>query len=148
MVGEMNGKNLKIAVVTARFNEIVTDKLREGAIATLKRHGVENILEVEVPGAFELPGVASKIAASHKLDAIICVGAVIRGETPHFDQVVSGSTSGMMHVSLQSSLPVINAVLTTDTVEQALNRAGLKAGNKGSEAAACAVEMANLYKAL
>lgn len=148
--GEMNGADLRIAVVVARFNETVTDSLARSALNTLERYGVnpENITLCEVPGAFEIPGVIARLAASGHFDALIALGAVIRGETPHFDQVVNGSTAGLVQAGLQNGKPVINGILTTDTVEQALNRAGLKAGNKGADAAVAAIEMANLYKKL
>jgi 6,7-dimethyl-8-ribityllumazine synthase len=122
--------------------------LCKGALNALEKHGVEpeHITVVEVPGAFEIPGVAKKLTDSH--DAVICLGAVIRGDTPHFDQVVSGSTSGMMQAALTTGKPIINGILTTDTVDQALNRAGLKSGNKGWEAAITAIEMATLYRKL
>jgi 6,7-dimethyl-8-ribityllumazine synthase len=146
--GGIQGSDLRMAIIVGRFNELVTNSLCDAAVNSLLASGVseENINVLEVPGAFEVPGLAAKLAESEKYDAIICLGAVIRGDTPHFEQVVSGSTAGMVQVAVKYGLPVINGILTTDTVEQALNRAGLKAGNKGWDAAATAVEMANLYK--
>jgi 6,7-dimethyl-8-ribityllumazine synthase len=140
--GLLTGEGKKFAIVTARFNELITFKLEEGAIDCFRRHGVaeDNIDRVIIPGAFEIPVVADKLAATGKYDAVICLGAVIRGETPHFDQVVAGVTSGVGQIALKHSLPIIYGVLTTDTVEQALNRAGVKAGNKGWDAALCALD--------
>jgi 6,7-dimethyl-8-ribityllumazine synthase len=148
--GAINGSELSVAIIVARFNEIVTDSLAKGALGCLEKHGVsdDNITVVDVPGAFEIAGVAKKLAATGKIDAVVCLGAVIRGETPHFEQVVSGSTAGMVSAGLDTGVPVINGILTCDTVEQAMNRAGLKAGNKGWDAAVVAIEMANLYKKL
>lgn len=148
--GGLDAKNLKIAIVTARFNELITYKLTEASIDCLVRHGAseKNITEVLVPGAVEISLAAEKLAASGKYDAIICNGCVIRGETPHFDQVVNSVTSGVTQLNLKYSLPVIYGVLTTDTVEQAMNRSGVKAGNKGWDCALAAIEMANLVKKL
>lgn len=145
--GYYNGQGLKVAIVAARFNEIVTEKLVDGALDCLTRHEVD-VNEVPiawVPGCFEIPLIAQKYAALD-YDAVICIGAVIRGDTPHFDQVVGAVTAGVAKVSLDSSKPIIYGVLTTDTVEQAMDRAGLKAGNKGWEAALTAIEMVNLSK--
>ncbi len=149
--GELTAKDLKVAIIVGRFNELITDKLAEGARNCLLRFGasVENISEYGVPGAFEIPVLAKKLLTADKeLDAVIAIGAVIRGDTPHFEQVVGGATSGVMNVSLETEKPVIFGVLTTDTVEQALNRSGLKAGNKGWEAAHTAIEMANLLRGI
>lgn len=148
--GGLNAKGLKIAIVTARFNELITYKLTEASIDCLVRHGAseKDITEVLVPGAVEISLAAEKLAASGKYDAIICNGCVIRGETPHFDQVVNSVTSGVTQINLKHSLPVIYGVLTTDTVEQAMNRSGVKAGNKGWDCALAAIEMANLIKKL
>lgn len=145
--GYFNGKGLKVAIVAARFNEIVTEKLVDGALDCLNRHDVEikKVPIAWVPGCFEIPLIAQKYARLD-YDAVICIGAVIRGDTPHFDQVVGGVTTGVAKVSLDSSKPIIYGVLTTDTVEQAMDRSGLKAGNKGWEAALTAVEMVNLCK--
>lgn len=144
--GNLVGAELTIGIVVARFNEFITDSLLDGAIGTLKRHGVreENIDVAWVPGAFEIPLAAKKMTKSH--DAVITLGAVIRGATPHFDYVCSEAAKGVSNVSLQTECPVIFGVLTTETVEQAIERAGSKAGNKGADAAVAAVEMANLVK--
>ena len=144
--GLLSGEGKKFAIVTARFNELITFKLEEGAIDCFRRHGVnpDDIDTVVIPGAFEIPVVADKLAASGKYDGVVCLGAVIRGETPHFDQVVAGVTSGVGQIGLKHSLPVIYGVLTTDTVEQALNRAGVKAGNKGWDAALTALDTASV----
>jgi len=146
--GCLNGQNLKIAIAVSRFNEVVTKSLLEGAVSQLKRISVsENDITVAwVPGAFELPGIAARFVNSGKFDAVIVLGAVIRGATPHFDQVSNAVTSGIAHLAREGKIPVIFGVLTTDTVEQAMDRAGLKSGNKGTDAAIAAVEMANLNK--
>ncbi|MCH4248851.1 MULTISPECIES: 6,7-dimethyl-8-ribityllumazine synthase [Acinetobacter] len=140
----------RYAIVVGRFNSFVVEHLLEGAIDTLKRHGVaeENITVAYAPGAWELPVVAKKLAATQKFDAIIALGAVIRGSTPHFDFVAGECAKGLGVVGLDSTLPVINGVLTTDSIEQAIERSGTKAGNKGSEAALTAIEMVNLLKAI
>ncbi|HSH84828.1 MAG TPA: 6,7-dimethyl-8-ribityllumazine synthase [Guyparkeria sp.] len=136
----------RYAIVATRWNAQVVDRLRDGAIDTLRRHGVDSaqITVVMAPGAFELPLVAQRVAASEKFDAIICLGAVIRGATPHFDYVAGEAAKGIASVGTDFDMPVIFGVLTTDTVEQAMERAGSKAGNKGAEAAATAIEMVNL----
>jgi len=148
--GTLSGANNTFALVTSRFNEMITSKLSQGAIDCLLRHGVreQDITEVFVPGAFEIPVVADRLATSGQFSAIICLGAVIRGATPHFEQVVSAVTSGVSSVSLMKSLPVMFAVLTCDTVDQAMDRAGAKMGNKGWDAALGALEMVNLFKKL
>ena len=140
----------KFCIVLARFNDFIGSKLLEGALDTLKRHGVkdENIDVVKVPGAFEIPVIAQKLAQSKKYDAIIALGAVIKGSTPHFDYVSAEVSKGIAQVSLQTGVPVAFGVLTTDNIEQAIERAGTKAGNKGSDAAKTAIEMANLVKSL
>lgn len=140
----------RYAILVGRFNSFVVEHLLEGAIDTLKRHGVseDNITVAYAPGAWELPIVAKKLAASDKFDAIIALGAVIRGSTPHFDFVAGECAKGLGVVALESILPVINGVLTTDSIEQAIERSGTKAGNKGSEAALTAIEMVNLLKAI
>jgi len=140
----------RYAILVGRFNSFVVEHLLEGAIDTLKRHGVseENITVVHAPGAWELPVVAKKLAATNKFDAIIALGAVIRGSTPHFDFVAGECANGLGVVGLDTGLPVINGVLTTDSIEQAIERSGTKAGNKGSEAALTAIEMVNLLKAI
>ena len=147
-VGKLVGTNLKVGIVVSRFNELITSKLLEGALNTLQQFDVakENIHVVEVPGAFELPLAAQKLADRDDIDAVITLGAVIRGETPHFDYVCGEAASGVTRVSLDSKKPVIFGVLTTDTIEQALSRTGVKLGNKGSEAATAAIEMVNVLR--
>ena len=142
--------HLKIGIVIGRFNEFIGGKLLSGAIDGLIRHGVNNSdIEVAwVPGAFEIPLIAQKMACLKKYDAIICLGAVIRGSTPHFDYVSNEMSKGIGKVSLDTGLPIIFGVLTTDTIEQAIERAGTKAGNKGYDAAVTAIEMASLIKLL
>ena len=144
----LNGKGLKVAIAVARFNEIVTDKLLEGAIRELTILGVDekDITVAHVPGAFELPGVCRRLVDSSKYDAVMALGAVIRGETGHYDVVVNGSTGGIANIAAEGKIPVILGILTTDTVDQAMSRSGLKAGNLGCSWASTAVEMANLYK--
>ncbi len=148
--GNVISLNQKFAIIVGRFNEFIGGKLLDGAIDALKRHGVEeNQIEVAwVPGAFEIPLVAKKLAKSNNYNAVICLGAVIRGSTPHFDFVANEVSKGIAHVSLETELPVIFGVLTTDTIEQAIERAGTKAGNKGYDAAVTAIEMVNLIKQL
>ncbi|WP_088053351.1 MULTISPECIES: 6,7-dimethyl-8-ribityllumazine synthase [Bacillaceae] len=148
--GSLVGTELKIAIVVARFNEFITSKLLTGAVDTLKRHGVkeENIDVAWVPGAFEIPLAAQKLATNHDYDAVITLGAVIRGATAHFDYVCNEAAKGVQAASLQSGKPVIFGILTTDTIEQAIERAGTKAGNKGAEAAVAAIEMTNLTKGI
>lgn len=140
----------RFAIIAARFNELVVDRLTQGAEDGLKRHGVKegDIDLVRVPGSFEIPLIAQKLAVSKKYTAIICLGAVIRGDTDHYDHVAGGTTSGVAQASLSTGVPVIFGILTCDTLEQALNRAGAKAGNKGYEAAVTAIEMANLIRQL
>ncbi|MDQ2085721.1 6,7-dimethyl-8-ribityllumazine synthase [Herbivorax sp. ANBcel31] len=148
--GKLIATGLKFGVVIGRFNEFISSKLLGGVIDGLVRHGAEESdIEVSwVPGAFEIPLVAQKMAKSKKYDAVICVGAVIKGSTPHFDYVSNEMSKGIAKVSLDESMPVVFGVLTTDTIEQAIERAGTKSGNKGYEAAATAIEMANLMKFL
>ena len=148
--GELTGRGLRFAIVVARFNELVTRMLLDGARDGLVRHGVAaDAIDVAwVPGSFEIPLVARQLAAGGEYAGIICLGAIIRGETDHYDHVAAGVTSGVARVALDTGVPTIFGVLTTDTVEQALNRAGLKAGNKGYEAAVTAVEMASLLRQL
>ncbi|MDE0040618.1 MAG: 6,7-dimethyl-8-ribityllumazine synthase [Candidatus Poribacteria bacterium] len=146
--GNLIGTNLKIGIVVSRFNGFITTKLLDGALDSLKRHGVE-LEDVDVywtPGAFEIPATAKRIAEKGKYDAIVCIGAVIRGATPHFDYVANESAKGIAQVGLNTGVPVIYGVITTDTIEQAIERAGTKSGNKGAEAAVTAIEMANLYR--
>ncbi|MBU5256249.1 6,7-dimethyl-8-ribityllumazine synthase [Tissierella praeacuta] len=146
--GNLVAQGIKVGIVAGRFNEFIVSKLLGGALDGLKRHGVEdeNIEIAWVPGAFEIPLVARKMANSNKYDAIICLGVVIRGSTPHFDYVCAEVSKGIANVSLNSELPVIFGVLTTDSIEQAIERAGTKAGNKGYDAAVSAIEMVNLLK--
>jgi len=147
--GMLTGENLKVGIVISRFNEFITSKLLGGAKDALVRHGVcEADIEVAwAPGAFEIPLVAKKMATKG-YDAVICLGAVIRGATPHFDYVSAEVTKGVAQVGLSANIPVIFGVLTTDTIEQAIERAGTKAGNKGFEAGVAAIEMANLIKSM
>lgn len=146
--GHLVSEGLKYGIVVGRFNEFITSKLLSGALDALKRHGVkEEEIEVAwVPGAFELPLIAQKMAQSSKYDAVITLGTVIRGSTPHFDYVCSEVAKGVSAINLKTGVPTIFGVLTTDSIEQAVERAGTKAGNKGWEAAASAIEMANLSK--
>lgn len=144
--GHLSASKLKVAIVTARFNEFITSKLLGGAIDALTRHDMNpaSIDEVWVPGAFELPLAALTLAESKKYDAVICLGAVIRGSTSHYDYVCNETAKGISHAALKTGVPVIFGVLTTDTIEQAIERAGTKAGNKGWDAGMAAIEMANL----
>ena len=144
--GKLIASGIKVCIVAARFNEFITSKLIGGAVDGLERHGVDsdNITLVWVPGAFEIPLAAKKAAQSGKFDAVICLGAVIKGSTPHFDYVCAEVSKGVAHVSLEFNLPVIFGVLTTNTIEEAVERAGTKAGNKGFDAASTAIEMVNL----
>lgn len=146
--GHLVGQGLKFGIVVGRFNEFITNKLLGGALDALKRHGVEddNVEVAWVPGAFEIPLVAKKMAALKRYDAVICLGAIIRGATPHFDFVASEVSKGVAKVGLDTDLPVIFGVITADSIEQAIERAGTKAGNKGWDAANTALEMANLLK--
>jgi 6,7-dimethyl-8-ribityllumazine synthase len=144
--GKLTAEGIKVAIVVGRFNEFIGGKLLQGAIDSLKRHGVaeEDIDVAWVPGAFEIPLIAKKLAKKEKYDGVICLGAVIRGSTPHFEYVSNEVTKGVAHVSLETEKPVIFGVLTTDSIEQAIERAGTKAGNKGFEAANTLIEMVNL----
>ena len=146
--GNLVAKEIKIGIVTARFNEFITSRLLGGAMDGLKRHDVpeENVDVAWVPGAFEIPLIASKMAKSGKYDAVICLGAVIRGATSHYDYVCSEVSKGIASVSLETGVPVMFGVLTTDNIEQAIERAGSKAGNKGFECATAAIEMINLIR--
>ncbi|MBD5644576.1 6,7-dimethyl-8-ribityllumazine synthase [Clostridium botulinum] len=148
--GRLAAEGLKVGIIVSRFNEFITSKLLSGSIDCLKRHGAkeDNIEVCWVPGAFEIPVIAKKMSSKGKYDAVICLGAVIRGATPHFDYVSSEVSKGVAHVSLDKEVPVIFGVLTTDTIEQAIERAGTKAGNKGYDAAMSAIEMSNLMKVL
>ncbi|MBL4560482.1 MAG: 6,7-dimethyl-8-ribityllumazine synthase [Labilibaculum sp.] len=146
--GKLIAKDLKFGIVAGRFNEFIGGKLLEGALDAIHRHGAstDDVDVAWVPGAFEIPLIAKKMAKSGKYDAVICLGAVIKGSTPHFEYVSSEVTKGIASVSLDLEIPVIFGVLTTDSIEQAIERAGTKAGNKGFEAAVSAIEMANLLK--
>ena len=146
--GKLVSEDIKVGIIVARFNEFITSKLLSGALDTLTRHEVkeENIQVAWVPGAFEIPLIASKMAESSKYDAVICLGAVIRGSTSHYDYVCSEVSKGIASVSLKSGIPVMFGVLTTENIEQAIERAGSKAGNKGSECAQGAIEMVNLIR--
>lgn len=148
--GFLTGKGLKFGLVVSRFNEFITSKLLSGAIDTLRRHETqeEDITVAWVPGAFEIPLVAKKMADSGKYDAVICLGAVIRGSTSHYDYVCNEVSKGVAQAGLSSGVPVIFSVVTTDNIEQAVERAGTKAGNKGADGAMAAMEMANLLKKL
>jgi 6,7-dimethyl-8-ribityllumazine synthase len=148
--GQVSGQGLSIAIVVSRFNELVTRALLSGAQDGLASHGVEpEAVDVAwVPGSFEIPLTARKLAESGRYQAIVCVGAVIRGETPHFDQVANQASSGIARVALDTGVPVIFGIITADTLEQALERAGGKMGNKGYDAAVAAIEMANLMRGL
>jgi len=148
--GNMLAGNKKFAILASRFNDFVTKELVSGCVDTLIRHGAEdkNITLTWVPGAFEIPAVALKLAKAKNYDAVICLGTVIRGATPHFDYIASEVAKGVAKVSLDSGLPVIFGVITADTIEQAVERAGTKDGNKGKDAALSAIEMANLFNQL
>lgn len=148
--GNFDGKGVKVAIVASRFNEFITKELIGGAEDTLVRHNVntDDIHVYRVPGAFEIPSVCVKLAKSGKYDAVITLGAVIRGSTPHFDYVAAEVSKGVASVAMQYNIPVIFGVLTTDTIEQAVERAGTKAGNKGSDVAMAALEMVSLYKGM
>jgi 6,7-dimethyl-8-ribityllumazine synthase len=146
--GKLIAKNLKIGIIISRFNEFISGKLLAGALDGLKRHGVsdDDIEAAWVPGAFEIPLIAKKMADTKKYDGLICLGAVIRGDTPHFDYISAEVSKGISKVCLDSGMPIIFGVLTTDTIEQAIERAGTKAGNKGYDAALSVIEMINLLK--
>lgn len=146
--GKLSGNGKRFAIVYSRFNEFIGEGLLKSAIDCLVKHNVaeSNIEVVKVPGAFEIPAAADRLAAKKKFDAIICLGVIIRGATPHFEYVASSASSGIQQVSVKHSLPVIFGVLTTDTIEQAIERAGTKAGNKGWDSALTALEMADLFK--
>ncbi|RME47022.1 MAG: 6,7-dimethyl-8-ribityllumazine synthase [Deltaproteobacteria bacterium] len=148
--GSLQAGARRYAIVIGRFNTLITERLAAGAEAALRRHGAdpEKIVCVRVPGAFEIPLAAKRLAESGRFDAIVCVGAVIRGGTPHFERIAAAVTSGLGRVMLDSGIPVTFGILTTDTVEQAIERAGTKMGNKGEEAALAAIEMADLMARL
>jgi 6,7-dimethyl-8-ribityllumazine synthase len=148
--GRLDATGLRIAVLAARFNETITKSLLEGALSALRRHGLDDasITVAWVPGAFELPIVAKRLAASGEFDAVVCLGAVIRGATTHYDYVCNQSSAGIARVALDTGVPVIFGVLTTENIEQAIERSGTKAGNKGFDAAVAAIEMADLLRQL
>jgi 6,7-dimethyl-8-ribityllumazine synthase len=145
--GQLVAEGKKFGIVASRFNEFITNKLLEGALDALKRHGAkdEEIEIAWVPGSFEIPYAAQRMAESKKYDAIICVGAVIRGSTPHFEYIAAEVTKGIAQIGLKTGVPVIYGVITPDTLEQAIERAGTKAGNKGFQAAMAAIEIVNLF---
>lgn len=148
--GNLEASGKRFALIVSRFNNFLTDKLLEGAIDCLKRHGVDetDISVAYVPGAFEIPYAASKMAGSENYNAIICLGAIIRGDTPHFDYIANEASKGIAKIALESGKPVIYGLVTADTLEQAIERSGTKAGNKGWDAAEAAIEMINLYAAI
>lgn len=148
--GDYNADGMKMGIVVARFNDFITSKLLEGAIDCLTRHGAkdENITVVRVPGSFEIPPVARRLAHSGQFDAIICLGCVIRGGTDHYQYVAGEASKGVAHTAFESPVPVIFGVLTVESIEQAIERAGTKMGNKGADAAASAIEMVNVNRAL
>ena len=148
--GKLVAKGLKFGIVVSRFNDFITGRLLDGSIDTLKRHDADekDISVYKVPGAFEIPYVADKLAKSKKFDAIICLGAIIKGSTTHNEYIAAEVSKGVASAAMASGVPVVFGVLTTENLEQAIERAGSKAGNKGSEAAVSAIEMANLYKSL
>lgn len=146
--GKLNGQGLRFGIVVSRFNEFITNKLLSGALDSLIRHGAseDSITVAWVPGTFEIPIVAQKFAGSGKFDAVICLGALIRGATPHFDYLAAEVTKGIAQTALQTGVPTIFGVITTENIEQAIERAGTKSGNKGFDAATTAIEMANLLR--
>jgi 6,7-dimethyl-8-ribityllumazine synthase len=148
--GRLNAEGVRVGIVVARFNELVTRQLLNGAEDALLRHGVgETAIDVAwVPGSFEIPVVAQKMAGSGRYDVVVCLGALIRGATPHFDLLASSVTSSLLSISVQHGLPVVNGVLTTESIEQAIERAGTKAGNKGYDAAVTAIEMVSVLRQL
>lgn len=148
--GKLKAAGFRYGLIVSRFNNFFTDKLLEGAIDCLVRHGatVEDCAVTYVPGAFEVPYAAQKMAASGNYDAVICLGAVVRGDTPHFDYIANESAKGIAKIALDAGIPVIYGLVTADTLEQAIERSGTKAGNKGWDAAAAAIEMVNLYRAM
>ncbi|HHP7238722.1 6,7-dimethyl-8-ribityllumazine synthase [Longibacter sp.] len=148
--GDLVVRDHRFGIVVSRFNDFITEEMLDGALRTIKRHGgdPDKVVVARVPGSLELPVAAKKMAESGSYDAVICIGAVIRGATTHYDYVCSGTTSGTVNSSLETGVPIIFGVITTETIEQAIERAGTKAGNKGAEAAAAAIEMANLMEKL
>ena len=150
MEGQLNASGLKIAIVVSRFNSFITERLLAGALDALQRHGCDpdKIDIIKVPGSWEVPLAAGELARQHRYDAVVCLSAVIRGETPHFDYVAAEAAKGIAHVAAETGVPVAFGVLTTNTLEQAIDRAGAKGGNKGFDAAMTAIEMANLLRQL
>jgi len=148
--GNLTAKGFAFGIVASRFNEFITARLLDGALDALRRHGADEdkITVARVPGSYEIPLIAKKMAASHQFDAVICLGTVIRGATPHFEYIAGEVAKGVAMVSLETGVPVLFGVLTTDSIEQAVERAGTKAGNKGFDAACSAIEMANLLREL
>lgn len=148
--GNLNASGLKLAIVVARFNSFVTDRLVEGALDAIRRTGgdADSVPTIRVPGSWEMPVVVAELCQGRKYDAVICLGAVIRGETPHFDYVAGNAASSLAGIPVATGVPVVFGILTTNTVEQAVDRAGAKSGNKGFDAAMTAIEMANLLKTL
>lgn len=148
--GKLDASGLKFGIIVSRFNEFITSKLLGGAVDCIKRNNGDddNITVAWVPGAFEIPSMAKKLVQTKKYDAVICLGAVIKGSTPHFDYVSAEVSKGVAQVGMSAEIPVIFGVLTTDSIEQAIERAGTKAGNKGFDAAMSAIEMANIFKQL
>ncbi len=150
VTGSLNGKGMRIGLVVSRFNDFISERLLQGALDCLRRHGVQDqdILIARVPGAFEIPAAARRLALSRKHDAVVCIGCVIRGETSHYEQVCSEVARGVASVALEAGLPVTFGVLTTENLHQAIERAGAKAGNKGWDAALAAIEMVSLFRSL
>jgi len=150
IAGQLNATGMKFALVASRFNHFITDRLIEGCTDALVRHGAADadLTIVRVPGSFELPAVAKRLAKGGRFDAVIALGAVIRGDTPHFDYIAAEVTKGIAQASMDSDVPVVYGVITTDTLEQAIERAGTKAGNKGADAALTAIELADLRRRL
>jgi 6,7-dimethyl-8-ribityllumazine synthase len=148
--GQLSAEGFRFGIIVSRFNDFISSRLVEGAMDALLRHGAteEQVSVIKVPGAFEIPLTAKKLAESGRYDAVICLGAVIRGSTPHFDYVAAEVSKGIANVSLESRIPVTFGVLTTDNLEQAIERAGSKSGNKGYDSAMAAIEMVNLFKEL
>lgn len=148
--GSLDAKGVRFAIVVSRFNTFISDRLLAGAIDALERHGapMDEVTVVWIPGSFEIPAIARKLALSKKFDAVICLGTLIRGETPHFDHLSATVTRELGSISLEADMPVINGILTCNTMEQAVDRAGLKTGNKGFEAAVTAIEVAQVFKQL
>lgn len=146
--GRLNAENFRFAIVASRWNEFITSRLVDGALDALDRLGAKDksVVVYRVPGAFEIPTLALRLASSKKFDAVICLGTIIRGQTPHFDYIAGEVTRGIAHAGLSTGLPVVFGIVTADTVDQAIDRAGVKLGNKGFEAAMTAVELVNLYK--